>query len=168
MACRIIEPELATFTPFVETHVGAEEVNGEVEYFLWLVNEGGNGTMGSSGYAIGSGREGGSGNTDKSLALMCDPAFPGEIFCEWTSWDPSARNCHLETFVFNPQNPHGNFWVRRDGMGIGISDIRSEGLRIIHIDIKNFPVVLTRQADKVILTFKDDPDTYNYYYPPAF
>ena len=75
-----------------------------------------------------------------------------------------------QDFRFNPAHEAGGFVLDRAG-GLGISDIRDNGIRIIFVNPTDFPVVIERQGEDVILRVnKNQPNPEemnpNYYYSP--
>lgn len=146
MACNIKEQKWTSFP----AKGGRILVEGE-RYFLQV--EGGNGE-----------REALPLDNMKPLAID----FRGESEFQWafSDWREECEEEGIEKFQLKPQNIGSNFVFGRAGDGIGISDIRDSGIRVIYIDLMDSPLVLLRIADKIVLRFRKIES--KYYYPAAF
>ena len=76
----------------------------------------------------------------------------------------------FQDFRFNPTHEAGGFVLDRAG-GLGISDIRDNGIRIIYVNPTDFPIVIVRNGEDVILRVnksQPNPEDMNpsYYYSP--
>lgn len=98
-------------------------------------------------------------------ALQVNDGSPPQLEHVQAGW---KKKCKPSTTIFelDPRHTAGNFTFRKDGTGIGVSDIRDDGFRVLNINLNGFPVTLERIDDKVLLRFQNE--TSNYFISPKF
>lgn len=94
------------------------------------------------------------------VALQVTDGSPPALEYAVAGWKKKCKSVATATFLLDPQNTAGNFIFRKDGTGIGVSDIRDDSFRAIYINMLGFPVTIERDSDNVLLRFQNDTNHY--------
>jgi hypothetical protein len=98
------------------------------------------------------------------LAMQVTDGSPVALEYAFAGWKNKCKATATTSFKLDPRHTAGNFKFRKDGTGIGISDIRDDSFRAIYINLYDFPITFERINDDVFIRFQND--TSNYFISP--
>ena len=103
------------------------------------------------------------------IVVRFSEEVPGEVELAYGSWNKDCLGAPPAQFQLAPSNKAGGFVVNSRAGGIGVSDIRDTGFRLISIQMQGFPIVFERMDSTVAIKFRNDITRY-YISPkiPAF